>query len=480
MPFPKYRPLRALAFAGLASIIAGCQSYQPRLLDLAAHRDAWLARSPHDDPVQTLAARMAESPGDIGFEPSDGIGLAEGEVIALVYNPHLRMARLGAGVARATAAHAGLWDDPEFSVDILRVTESVANPWLISPGLALTIPLSGRIEAEEAGANAALRAELLRVEEAEWMTRVELRRAWLRWSAALLRAEQTARLLESIESLVGSTSALADAGEMSRPEAALFAIERSTQARMLARYRGEAAVAVQQIRMIMGLSPDAPLELVATRLNAGRIEHDSEDTIAEHNLSISRLREEYDAAEQSLLAETRKQYPDLTIGPQYESDQGQSRIGMLGAIPIPILNANRQGIAEAEARRELARAAFEVEYERLAGSLAVARAHHGSLHQQRLLLEQEVAPQVDRQYADARRLLELGEGGGLLLLESLTRVGQAQVELIDARLDESLAAIEIEALLGPAREVDHDALRTTGNLDSAADGAAEHSKEVSP
>ena len=230
----------------------------------------------------------------------------------------------------------------------------------------------------------------------------------------------------------------------------------------------------------MGLSPDAPLELVATRLNAGRIEHDSEDTIAEHNLSISRLREEYDAAEQSLLAETRKQYPELTIGPQYESDQGQSRIGMLGAIPIPILNANRQGIAEAEARRELARAAFEVEYERLAGSLAVARAHHGSLHQQRLLLEQEVAPQVDRQYADARRLLELGEGGGLLLLESLTRVGQAQVELIDARLDESLAAIEIEALLGPAREVDHDALRTTGNLDSAAYGAAVYSKEVSP
>ena len=49
----------------------------------------------------------------------------------------------------------------------------------------------------------------------------------------------------------------------------------------------------------------------------------------------------------------------LTLGPMYESEQGQSRIGFFGVVPLPFLNANRRGIAQARASRELARAAFE-------------------------------------------------------------------------------------------------------------------------
>ena len=40
-------------------------------------------------------------------------------------------------------------------------------------------------------------------------------------------------------------------------------------------------------------------------------------------------------------------------------------------------------------------------------------------------------------------------GGTLVLLESLSRVGQTQMGLIDARLDESLVLAELSFLVGP-------------------------------
>ena len=43
------------------------------------------------------------------------------------------------------------------------------------------------------------------------------------------------------------------------------------------------------------------------------------------SLRLRRLREEYEVAEHALHREIRKQYPDLTIGPLYETDQGQSQ-----------------------------------------------------------------------------------------------------------------------------------------------------------
>ncbi|MBX3352957.1 MAG: TolC family protein [Phycisphaeraceae bacterium] len=430
-------------------LVGGCRGYEAAPLDLSAHRDAWRARTPSDDPVVEFARRLARS-GEPGvFDLTDGLSLAEGEIVSLVFNPDLRLARLRAGVAAATAEHAGLWDDPQIGVDFLSLTESAPNPLVVTPGLSFTIPISGRLEAEKARADAALAAELTRVAEREWQTRVEVRKAWLRWSAALLRAEQTERLLASIESLVGSTARLAEAGEIVRTEAALFIIEQGSQRQSLLRARGEAAEAEQTLRSLMGLAPDAPLELVPTVVLQAAPEDMTPDAIAERNLTLVRLREEYEIAEQTLRREVRRQYPDLTIGPLAEFDRGDTLLGFSLALPIPILNANKQGIAEAHAERDLARAGFETAYERLTGSVAATRARLANFREQLEFIETDMAPMVDRQLTDARSLLQLGESGTLVLLESLTRVAQTRMAVIDARLGESLAIAELALLVGP-------------------------------
>jgi outer membrane protein TolC len=431
-------------------MLAGCQTYQSEPLDLAAHRDTWLARTPGDEPVREFAARLAASSASADFDLSDGLHLAEGEIVALVYNPDLRLARLRAGVTAATAEHAGLWDDPQFGLDFLSLTESTSNPLVVTPGLSLTIPISGRLEAEKARADASLAAELTLVAEQEWQTRTEVRRAWLRWSAARLKAEQTERLLASIESLVASTGKLVEAGEIVRTEAALFTIEQASQRHALLRFRGETAEAEQTLRSLLGLAPGAPLALVPTvafRVASGDM---TPEAMVERNLLLARLRDEYEVAEQTLWREVREQYPDLTIGPVAEFDRGDTLLGFSLALPIPILNANKQGIAEAHAERDLARAAFETAYERLAGSLAATHARLENIRAQREIIETDIAPMVDRLLTDAQSLLQIGEGGTLVLLESLTRVGQTQLTLIETRLDESLALAELSLLIGPS------------------------------
>ncbi len=470
----------AVALAGAAVMLAGCQSYQSKPLDLTSHHDAWSARTPADEPVRAFAERLAESGQPSVFDPTDGLSLAEGELVALVFNPDLRLARLRVGVSAATAEYAGLWDDPQFTVSFLSVTESVSNPYFITPGLAFTVPISGRLDAEKNRADASLEVELTRVAEMEWAIRIEVRQAWLRWSAVRLRAEQTEQLLASIESLVRSTLRLAEAGEMLRTEAALFTIERANSSRALLRFRGESAEAEQHLRALLGLSPDAPLELQPTLVAATDTDEPTAESAAERNLTLARLRDEYEVAERTLYREVREQYPDLTIGPLAEFDRGQTLLGFSLALPIPILNANKQGIAQANAERELARAAFETEYERLVGSLAATRVRVDTLREQREFIESEIVPLVDRQLGDAQRLLGLGEGGGLILLESLSRVRQTQMELIQTRLDESLAEADLSRLVGPPSLTIETHEDPTDQNSSAAGHAGAPTPEVTP
>lgn len=445
------RGMRTVGLIAVGLLLSACQVYEPRPLDLQSHRNEWRDRLANEAAVATFVndLQTRNHTGLARFDLSDGLSLPEAELVAMVFNPDLRLARLRAGFAEASAEHTGRWDDPNLSIDLLRITENVSNPWIITPGLSVTLPISGRLAAQKQQADAAARVELTRVAETEWAARHELRVAWWAWSANLLRLEETRRVLDTLASLVDATSRLAEAGEMPRPEAALFGIE---QARLRQAVRGLEAEQVgseHRLRAMMGLSPNAPLKLEPARPTIRLPDDPSADLVASRNLTLARLEEAYEVAEQTLLLEIRKQYPDLTIGPQYESDQGQSRIGLIAGVPIPLFNANRQGIVEARVERELARAEYETTYERLANTLAMSLDRVTAVQDQRDALERVFVPMVDQQLLDARKTLDLGEGGGLVLLESLVRTHEAKLDLIDIWLSEAEAVLEVHRLLGP-------------------------------
>jgi hypothetical protein len=131
---------------GLALILTGCQTYEPAPYDLDAFDRTW-GLPDFEGEAWLAAAGRVDAPSRP--DTDSGITLATAEAIALYGNPALRRARLAVGIAVATSEHAGLWDDPYLSFDVLRNVDVAENPWLYGTSIGFTIPLSGRLAVAE-------------------------------------------------------------------------------------------------------------------------------------------------------------------------------------------------------------------------------------------------------------------------------------------------------------------------------------------
>jgi len=447
--------LSSLVCAGALALQTGCQPYERKPLDMDVLRSNALARSPGDQSVREFAATLdaVEAGTRDVFDPSDGLTLAEGEPVALVFNSELRLARLEANVTRATATHAGLWQDPALGVDVERIVSGAggADPWVLGSTLSITIPISGRLEAEKARAGAAFSAELDRVAAKEWATRAALRELWIEWSAQRLRAEIASELVARLRDVAALAGKQEQAASISRLDSRLFRVELAGREADLVSFTARVKELELQLRAMMGLASAADVVLVPTLAFEPRA-HDGEELgrlLELANPELAAVRSEYEVAERSLRAEVRKQYPDLTIGPGYGTDQGDDRVLFGLSLPIPLWNRNQQGVAEAFAQREVARGRFESTYEHLASRLAIALLRYESGKAQRAMVESSVVPLADEQEADVRRVAELGRVDPLLMLESLKALHAAKLRLIDASASEAIGAIRVDELIGP-------------------------------
>jgi outer membrane protein TolC len=438
----------------VVALVAGCQTYEPKPLDAHASATAWLARSPGDETVRQFAARLVEAENRAAevFDPSDGLTLMEAEPVALVFNRQLRVARLQANVTRATWDFAGLWEDPVAGVELERILSGVGNPWIAAATVGITIPISGRLDAAKAFAGAEYATKLDEVASMEWTTRARLRSLWMDWSLQKVRAELIDKLALDLEKIAELAQKQERAGSLSRIDAQVFVVEHaSRQADAIA-----AAARVKelefQIRDTLGLAPQAPVALVPLLIFAPRVaeEPSLQSAMAAGNLELQAVRSAYEAAEQSLQLEIREQYPDITVGPGYKYEDPGSRMLLGLSMPIPLWNRNQQGVAEAIAAREVARSAFDSTYEGLSAQLAIALTQFTAGRDVREALEAKVVPLADNQEQSVRRVASLGHVDPLLLLQAVNAQYSAKLRLADARASESIAAVQLDMLIGPA------------------------------
>lgn len=461
MPHSGWRHICVASGAGLTAsalvFISGCQQYERQPLDLAAHRSALNERSIEINRIESFLERLrrleAEVPAMFSFE--DGLTPAEGEALALFYNAELRQARLAAGVALANFENAGLWDDPEFGFDGEEILSPSGNPFVYGLAVSLTIPISGRLEVEKDRAGAAYEVELRRIVDAEWDTRAAVRQAWASWTLA----EETLRLhrdaVAQIEEITAITDRLETGGELSRVEGRLFQVELSD--RRVAVAAAELAVIRLRVNLLglMGLPPDATIDLTPTlpMVEVPNVD-DPLARLIETNTELAVRRAEYQVAEEALRLEIREQYPDITIGSGYGSEDNDDRLLLGFSVPIPILNANRAGIAEAQAEREVARAAAEIAFEQVSREFSVAQAQLDASRAQRLYLESEIVPMLESQVEEVEQVADLGEVDTFLLLETIQRQLDAKSRLLELREAELDASMRVVQLLGPNERTD--------------------------
>lgn len=445
-----WRIAQVLALA----VLSGCQAYQSEPLDLAAHRQAYLQRAADAPPVLEFARQLAAiDAAPAAFDLADGLSLAEAEAVALFYNPDLRVARLRAGVALATAQTAGLWEDPTLGIDAERILSNVHNPWVIGGVLGITLPISGTLEAEKNRAAAASHAELRHVKAQEWTVRSDLRRAWMEWSAATRTVTIQKELVARLDDLLLLVDRLEKAGEYTRIDARVFRIERMTRATDLLWMESKAAEAELHVRGLIGLAAGAPVRLApSAQYQSRQAAVDRRQALETANLELAALKAEYQVAEAALEREIKAQYPDVTIGPGGKREDGDGRALLGLSLPIPLWNRNQQGVAQALARRDLSRSQVQTALERLIIALDAAELRHRAAAQQRQTLETSIVPMVDEQEADTRRLVAAGRVDPLLILDALTRQHQARTRLIESHVAQSIALIRLDELAGPVEQ----------------------------
>jgi len=477
-------------------VLVGCAAYERQPLELEQFAVSWPVRELGMDSIRKYAETLAQGEEDVSYDPSDGLSLREAEAVALVFNPQLRLARAEAEVPLASAREAGWWPDPKFETKVLRFAnrgeqtgfrfdgpsfggvnpgifgnnglsadgleiapagyrrgggEFIDDPWILSAGLSITIPLSGRLAVEQDWAWAEYDASWRRILISEWELLTRLRGAWLEWSTTCERTRVLREFLGQLGTAARTAEHLAAAGELRPTDARVLLVELHRQRAALQALEAESEQQRLELFATLGLAPEAPVELVpgvfVPRINAPADARRA--LLLTRDPRILAVSAEYEAAEQRLRLEVREQYPDLKVGPSYSFEEGLSRLGLGLGFPLPLWNRNRQAVAEAFAEREAARIRAETLIEQVFSELARAEMRLRSAGERREMLLEDVAPLVELQVAETRDLLELGEVDVLVLRDALASAVETKLELLAATLAQARAANALQQMLAP-------------------------------
>ncbi|MBI1291256.1 hypothetical protein GC173_08430 [bacterium] len=411
--------------------LLGCVSYEKKPLSLTEFAER--------QQKQQLAAE-----GSTAAEPRRIVECAEAEKLALLLNPALQSARLEAGVATATASEAGRWLDPRIGADALRVIdpEPGDSGRLYGASLTFTIPISGRFAVEKSGAKAAQRAALVRVWAAEQALVRDVRVAWAGLIAARDSAVAAQEYRDEAVALAAQAERLAAAGEIAPSEAAAYRM--AAIQHELVRKEREASLmnAEREMLRLTGVSSRVTFEpsesAPATEATAW-----SMDSLVQRNPSVLVAEAEYAVAEEQLRLAIREQYPDVELGPLYEREGGKNRLGLGFSLPIPILNGNRQAIAERKAEREVARSRWEEEIVDSASQVAALSQRVEVLAERLRTIRGELLPFARKRLEETRSLQGMDEAGPLLVLDALEGLEDARIAEAEARreLEEAVAAL---------------------------------------
>jgi outer membrane protein TolC len=462
-----------MCFSASAFTIVGCQSYEPEPLDIDTYRYSLDTRLFDIEPlaafVDRLDALTEDEPSEFDF--SDGISPSEGEVLALFYNHDLRIARLEAGVALAKFETSGLWKDPVFGFNGADIT-SPSAPFEYSFMGELTIPISGRLKVEKARAGATYESQLRTIVDAEWNTRAAIRKQWARWIAASQRVSLLQNVIARLEYINLIADTLKEVGELNRVQHRLLQVELSSKLVELTDAELQAVQANFDLLGLIGLSPTAASTLLPTLLTFDLpIIEDKTARLIQTNTELAVRIAEYETAEQSLHVEIKRQFPDITLGSGFGEEASGQRFLIGLKIPLPILNANREGIAVASANREVARASAETTFSSLYRELATATITLDIKQSQREHYEQFIVPMLEDQSHDIERIAELGEVDTFILLETVKRQFEAKLKMIELQLAEREATINVIRILGPDSQLNPSPVNQEISFQNTSGGA---------
>jgi len=338
----------------------------------------------HDHPlsaeksVAALESRSLDDPGlrwfiqtgrrdSLPVWPLPSWGLPELTAAALYFNPELDLARAQWAGAEGAAKEAAARANPALTVTPGRnTTTRTPSPWIPTAVLDLTVETAGKRVHRAAQAAHLAEAARLNLSSVAWRVRSAVREALLE----LYVSQEQAALAGQAQSLQAERLRLTElryeAGEIPAFELAQVRIEAGRTGLASQDAASRSAGARVQLAAAVGITTSA--------LDKIYLSFDSLMQPLPQALSLPALRRqaltgrpdilaalsEYAASQENLRLEISRQYPDLTLSPGYEYDQGDNKWSLGLGLALPVLNRNRGAIARAGAARAESAARFNL------------------------------------------------------------------------------------------------------------------------
>ena len=387
------RVCHALVTTLLAS---GCATYAPKPIDWEHEQKNW---SPQNAEPMTLT-------------------LDELKLLANVMNPEINRLRLRHATQKKEAQAAGWWDDPALDADVLRLLKGGA--WSAGGALKFTLPLTGIPGLERKAAEAYVEAGQWEILLAEKRLEAEVCVTWQEYEVATAQMELLGAFAQKVAEWLSQAEKLQRAGEVS-PEQVGTLRKASANAQTAA---VASRLALPQKRAALlelaGIHPLQKIKVGQTFLSSSPAQNSQtgmsappllnwldESLLISHPAVMSKLAA-FNATEQQLRVEIRKQYPEVSLGPALEYDDAWKGGAAFG-VTLPLWNRNRAGIASAEGLREEARQECLDAWRALVYASHNAQAEIEALEEELRILETDVLPAVGKLYRESLALDKLGE-----------------------------------------------------------------------
>lgn len=315
--------------------LAACTLYTPKPIDLQQDTMAW----------QQISASVCKS--------SQPMSLSRLHDIGLLLNPELNKYRLNYARSTAVAETAGWWEDPAISADVKHIREAdVTNRGV---GLSLTLPVTGLPSLAEKVAECYKETDyrtMLSKERAYLVELDTLRYRVMSTHAKLhLMQDRVRRLSEEQE----SAQRMHELGEMEFADFQVICRRLNDGQKELQEMEQTHLDEHLQLLKLLGLHPDMRSVELSGHLPENipaAVAAPTEAQLLKHP-ALQAAMAAHDTSEAELQREIRKQYPEISVGPGFEHDDGNSKIGLGIGMSLPLWNRNKEGIAQAAAERDI-------------------------------------------------------------------------------------------------------------------------------
>lgn len=379
----------------------------------------------------------------------DGLDRAEANALALFYSPKIATMRAERDIVGSQLIAAGLLPNPEL---FLGPRISTNDQSLIFPAsLSFPISIFGLRSATQAVAKAQFERAELEVMLGELQILEDVTAGFIKLVVARNEVRIREENLHSYGSLIRWIESLFESGSADNMTLFLARAERDKTAAANERALLEVAARESELLALIGLLPSvtfSPLKLANLQQP---IDLDSEPDNAKHPRLLA-AKSNYQIAEQSMHLEVANQYPEIRLGFEGESDDGDVSLGFGLGSTIPIFNLNKTGIATARSRLLIAREEYRAAMLGLAHGRALARAE--AEMNQRLLkhLREQRLSGLEAARAALENRLTAQDGNVLEALSATAALSDARVEEIKLEGELLLARLKEAIYSGAAFE----------------------------